>query len=82
MFRLIALNLGWTDPGLNTEALDALMSCLPPNLSQLNISGCRQAFFDRRESLNSSCFCFPLNLWSVRRFGVSFVFLSQMFPKL
>lgn len=46
-FRLVALNLGWT--GLTVEALDFLMSCLPPNLSQLNLSGCRQQIFDRRK---------------------------------
>lgn len=43
--RLVGLNLGWT--GLKTESLDCLMSSLPPNLSQLNLSGCRRAFSDR-----------------------------------
>ncbi|XP_034244545.1 S-phase kinase-associated protein 2 isoform X2 [Thrips palmi] len=43
--RLVALNLGWS--GLTVEALDVLMSCLPPNISQLNLSGCRQQFLDR-----------------------------------
>ncbi|KAJ1522141.1 hypothetical protein ONE63_002452 [Megalurothrips usitatus] len=43
--RIVALNLGWT--GLTIEAVDSLMSCLPPNLSQLNISGCRQALMDK-----------------------------------
>lgn len=43
--RLVALNLGWAD--LSVEALDFLMSCLPPNLRQLNLSGCRHQFLDR-----------------------------------
>ncbi|KAK3910497.1 S-phase kinase-associated protein 2 [Frankliniella fusca] len=43
--RLVGLNLGWT--GLKTESLDCLMSCLPPNLSQLNLSGVRFDLLDK-----------------------------------
>ena len=44
MYRLEALNLGWTN--LSRESVIHLACCLTPGLLKLNISGCRETLVD------------------------------------
>ena len=44
LYRLEALNVAWTN--MSRGALLYLVICLPPSLTKLNLSGCRESLLD------------------------------------